>query len=148
MGSGFMVSVGSMIKSGMAIPAILRMLRRGASPWYVERLSRASYHVNNGRNLGEALHQAGHNFPDVETVQDLRAYASLTGFDDTLDKLGTEWLEEFIEKVQQRDLYYAKCCYGLLGAYIWLDCDGYVLLAPADFIICVRGKAWLTEIKM
>jgi len=102
MGAGFMVSVGSMIKSGMAIPSILKLLQRGASPWYVERLSRAAYHVNNGSNLGDALHRAGHNFPDVETVQDLRAYASLTGFDETLDRLGTEWLGESVAKVQQQ----------------------------------------------
>lgn len=102
MGAGFMVAVGSMIKSGMAIPSILKMLQRGASPWYIERLSRATYHVNNGSNLGDALHRAGHNFPDTETVQDLRAYASLTGFDETLDRLGTEWLAESVAKVQQQ----------------------------------------------
>ena len=102
MGAGFMVSVGSMIKSGIPIPSILKMLQRGASPWYVERLSRAYYHVNNGTNLGDALYRAGHNFPDAETVQDLRAYASLTGFDDTLDRLGVEWLDESVLKVQSQ----------------------------------------------
>lgn len=99
-GAGFMLTVSGMIKSGIPVPRILQMLQRGASPWYVEKLSRTLFQVNNGKNLGEALHKTNFNFPDKETVQDLRAYAALNKFDETLDNLGKEWLEESVEKVQ------------------------------------------------
>lgn len=129
MGSGFMVTVGSMIKSGISIPSILKMLQRGASPWYIERLGRAYYHVNNGGNLGEALHRAGHNFPDAETVQDLRAYASLNGFDETLDKLGTEWLEESVVKVQAQTGMMKNLAILFLGAVFgWIAMGMFSLL--------------------
>lgn len=100
LGAGFMLTVSGMIKSGIPVPRILQMLQRGASPWYVEKLSRTLYHVNNGKNLGEALYKTNFNFPDAETVQDLRAYASLNKFDETLDTMGKEWLEDSIAKVQ------------------------------------------------
>src|SRR5690606_15667516 len=98
-GSGFMLTVSGMIKSGIPIPTILAMLQRGSGKWYREKLSRTLYHVNNGHNLGDALHRTGFRFPDAETVQDLRAYAGLNKFDETLEKLGTEWLEDSVEKI-------------------------------------------------
>jgi len=102
LGSGFMLTVSGMIKAGIPIPRILQMLQRGASPWYAEKLSRTLFYVNNGQNLGEALHLTGFNFPDKDTVQDLRAYASLNKFDETLEKLGEEWLEDSVQKVEQQ----------------------------------------------
>lgn len=101
-GSGFMLSVAAMFRAGIATPEILRKLMRDAQPWYRERVSRTLYHVNNGLNLGEALHRTGYDFPDRETVADLRAYASLQDFEETLDQMGREWIEESVAKVQNQ----------------------------------------------
>lgn len=99
-GSGFLLTVSGMVKSGLPIPTILRMLARDAQPWYAERIGRTLFFVNNGFNLGEALHKTGHGFPDQEAVQDLRAYASLNKFDETLEQLGKEWLEDSVESIK------------------------------------------------
>lgn len=120
-GSGFMLTISGMIKSGIAIPRSLQMLQRGASPWYVEKLSRTLYHVNNGNNLGESLHKTNFHFPDTETVQDLRAYASLNKFDETLDKLGTEWLEDSVAKIQAQTATMRNMALILLGGvFSWI----------------------------
>lgn len=120
-GSGFMLTVSGMIKSGIPIPTILSMLQRGASKWYQEKLSRTLYHVNNGLNLGDALHRTGFRFPDPETVQDLRAYASLNKFDETLEKLGTEWLEESVQKIEQQTGILRNIAFVLLGlVFAWI----------------------------
>lgn len=120
-GSGFMLTVSGMIKSGIPIPTILSMLQRGASPWYAEKLSRTLYHVNNGHNLGEALHRTGFRFPDEETVQDLRAYAGLNKFDETLEKLGTEWLEDSVQKIERQTGILRNVSFVILGGvFAWI----------------------------
>lgn len=120
-GSGFMLTVSGMIKSGIPIPTILSMLQRGASPWYAEKLSRTLYHVNNGHNLGEALHRTGFRFPDPDTVQDLRAYAGLNKFDETLDKLGTEWLEDSVQKIETQTGILRNVAFIVLGGvFAWI----------------------------
>jgi len=99
-GAGFMLSVSSLLRAGAAVPEILSIMARGATPWYEERIVGAMRYVANGKNLGEALHLAGHDFPDDETVQDLRDYARMDKFDEVLEKLGREWVETSVVRIQ------------------------------------------------
>ena len=104
-GAGFMLTVAAMIKAGVTMPQVLRIMQRDASPWFQERMARTLAFVNNGANIGEALHKTKFEFPDKETVQDLRAYANLAGFDEMLEKLGKEWIDLSVEKITlQTDL--------------------------------------------
>lgn len=100
MGSSFMITVAGMLKAGIAQPVVLEMLTQNARPWYKQRVSHTLRWVNEGMNLGDALHKTGYKFPDKESVMDLRAYAGLNKFDEALDKLGTEWLEDSVEKIE------------------------------------------------
>lgn len=121
LGSGFMLTVGGMIKAGIPLPTVLDMLRRDASPWYRERISATSRWVNEGFNLGEALHKAGHSFPDKESVMDLRAYAGLHKFDEALEKLGTEWLEESVQKIEMQTAVMRNLGFlALGGTFMWI----------------------------
>lgn len=99
-GAGFMLSCSALVKAGVQIPEILRILQRGATPWYDERIGGTLRHVSNGVNLGEALYRTGLGFPDIDTVQDLRSYADLNGFDETLEQLGRQWVVESVERIQ------------------------------------------------
>ena len=100
MGAGFMLSVSALVKAGVKVPDILRILMRGAPPWYHERMSETLRHINNGDNLGDALHRTRKHFPDEETVKDLRAYAGFNNFDETLELLGRQWVEESVDKIK------------------------------------------------
>jgi len=120
-GSGFLLTVAGMIKAGLPIPSILRMLQRDSSPWYMERLKHTLDNVNNGANLGEALHKTGFQFPDKESVQDLRAYASLNKFDETLERMGTEWLEESVTKIAGQTAVFRNIAFLILGGvFMWI----------------------------
>lgn len=98
-GAGFMLTVSAMIKAGVTMPQVLRIMQRDASPWFQERMARTLAFVNNGANIGEALYKTKFDFPDKETVQDLRAYANLAGFDEMLEILGKEWIELSVTKI-------------------------------------------------
>jgi type II secretory pathway component PulF len=98
-GSGFLIGLGGLVKAGVKIPDCLALLARGSSPWFRERMQRTLAQVREGKNLGEALHSTKLEFPDAESVLDLRAYATLKGFDEALDALGRESMETSIEKI-------------------------------------------------
>ena len=99
-GVGFMLTVSAMTKANVTFTDTLRALLRDANPWYRERLARALQLMNNGRNLGEALHQSGHSFPDEEAVLDLRAFAGLAGFEVRMQKMGEKWIDLSVVRVQ------------------------------------------------
>ena len=101
-GAGFMLSVSALIRAGMPLPDIMLTLMRGSSPWYYEKISMTLKHVSNGKNLGEALALTGHQFPDKDTVEDLQDYATMDKFDETLEKLGREWVETSVGRIESQ----------------------------------------------
>jgi type II secretory pathway component PulF len=99
-GSAFMTALAAFVLAGMPVPEALRRLRAAASPWLTERLDATLYYLNSGQNLGEALHLAGHGFPDRELIEDLRVFASLGNLDEALKRLSKEWLNQNLENLR------------------------------------------------
>lgn len=121
LGAGFMLTVSGMIRAGIPLPTALGMLGRDAQPWYRQRVLDTLKWVDEGFNLGEALHKTGYQFPDKESVQDLRAYAGLNKFDEALEKLGTEWLTESVEKIEIQTGFLKNLSFLFLGGtFIWI----------------------------
>lgn len=98
-GSSFMLIVSAMLSSGSPPLKIINTMRRNASPWFDERLASTERFLRGGKNLGEALYETGYDYPDKETVRDLRSYAGQSDFANTLRRLGDLWIEESIGKV-------------------------------------------------
>lgn len=98
-GTGFMLAMAALVRAGVAIPDALRRIHRHASPYLGERLEATLFHVNSGANLGEALHQSELGFPDPEIVDDMRIYASLSGFETSLEQIARDWLDTSVERV-------------------------------------------------
>lgn len=121
MGSGFLLSMSGMISAGISVTKALRLMARDANPYYKERINGALKYVNEGKNLGEALYMSGFNFPDKEAVMDLRAYASLDGFDKTLSALGEQWMEDSVEKIKAQSAILKNGAFIFLGVVFgWL----------------------------
>lgn len=99
-GGGFLMAVAALVGIGVSVPEVLRKLRRNANPWMRERIDDALRHVNSGANLGDALYRGGYGFPDQEVVEDLRIYASLSSFDESLKAVSNEWLETGVDKIK------------------------------------------------
>lgn len=114
-GAGFMLSVSALIKAGVKIPQILKDIQKDATPWYQERINGARRHVDNGVNLGEALYLAGHDFPEQETVIDLRSFADMDGFDEKLEQLGREWVIDSVDKVAMQMAVFKNLAMVILG---------------------------------
>ena len=73
-----------------------------ANKYLKEKIDGALFHIKNGDNLGQALDKAGHEFPDKQIITDLKIYSELDNFEEALDKLANEWLEESVYMIEQR----------------------------------------------
>ena len=80
----------------------LTSLRRDSNKYLKEKIDGALSHIKNGDNLGQALDKAGYEFPDKQIITDLKIYSELDNFEEALDKLANEWLEESVYMIEQR----------------------------------------------
>ena len=120
-GTGFILTIAGMIKSGVPIPRILAILQRDANPYYRERLHHTAQNVKNGHNLGNALFLTGFNFPDSETIKDIRIYADLNRFNEALETLGREWLEDSKVKIHRQSAIFRNVAIVALGTvFMWI----------------------------
>ena len=99
-GGGFLMAVAALVTIGVAVPEVPCKLRRNSTPWMRERIDSALRYVNSGANLGEALYRGNYGFPDPTLVDDLRIYASLSSFDESLKAVADEWIETGVDQIK------------------------------------------------
>lgn len=107
-GSGWILSLASLVRSGETILNSMRNMRsvaargRIGNRWLRDRLSRAIFYITSGNNLGEALEATGTGFPDREIVEDLATFAELEGFEDVLYTIGRDWVTIGLQRIKQQ----------------------------------------------
>jgi len=128
-GSSFLISLGALLHAGVPVPEALRIIHQTASPWYKERLAATRRLVLNGaRNIGDALHQTGYSFPSWEMVIDIRSYASLDGFEDMLDRLSRQWLEDSVALIQAQMDMLRNAAIVVMGLmFMWIAAGMFTL---------------------
>lgn len=97
-GASFMITMRGFLAAGLPIPEALRKMLKAGNPYFRERVSAILSRINMGRNLGEAMYEAGYNFPDDEISGEVSIYAGLDNFSETLDLLAKEWVNGAVEK--------------------------------------------------
>lgn len=101
-GITWLLALSALVKGGVPVSISLTSLRRDSTRYLKERIDKALFHIKNGDNLGQALDKAGQEFPDKQIVSDLKVYSELDNFEEALDKLANEWLEESVFLIEQR----------------------------------------------
>lgn len=99
-GSTFLLNIAVMLRAGIRVQEILIMMGKNGSPWLKSRINGALSGINQGANLGWALHRSGYNFPDPRAVQFLRILADQDGFDSKLSNFGERWLDKSVANIQ------------------------------------------------
>ena len=101
-GISWLLAMSALVKSGSPVSTSLLALRRDSNPYLRERIDKTLVFINNGDNLGQALEKTGLEFPDREIIADLKVYSELDNFEDAMDKLANEWLEESVYIIEQK----------------------------------------------
>ena len=127
LGSTWLISFAALIEAGLRVEGALRLLAQCASsPWLRTRIEACLRGTQSGLNVGEALSNAGHAFPDREIIDDLGVYSSLSGFDAALSIIGKEWLEESVRQIQLRMKVIYAISLSLVGALFLFLVIGFV----------------------
>ena len=101
-GISWLLSLSALVSGGTPISTAMRALRRDASRYLKERIDKTLVFINNGENLGQALAKTKLNFPDVEVINDLKIYSELDNFEEALNNMANEWLEESVVMIEQK----------------------------------------------
>lgn len=98
---GWLMSLGAMVSAGVTIPDAMRMLSDSANRYLRRILDTTLRFIANGDNLGVSLSKSGYNFPDSEIIGDLTIYADMNGFDENLNHVANDYLNESVRKMEK-----------------------------------------------
>lgn len=101
-GVTWMLAMAALVRAGTPVSMALRSLRHDASPYLLHRIDTALVYVNNGDNIGDALYKTGLGFPDKEIIGDLQIYSEMDNFQEALNQMADEWLEDSVSTIEQR----------------------------------------------
>ena len=101
-GITWLLSLSALVKGGVPVSAALTSLHKDSNRYLKERIDKTLTFVNNGENLGTALAKTGLDFPDREIIADLRVYSELDNFEEALENLANDWLEESVYMIAQK----------------------------------------------
>lgn len=99
-GAIFLANVAVMLRSGSQLMDVLLFLQRHANPWLRLRVQDTIYGIGQGRNMGEALIDAGYNFPSKDALPFISIIAEQDGFEVGLAEFSEEWLSNTTEKME------------------------------------------------
>jgi type II secretory pathway component PulF len=99
-GSTFILTISAMMQAGISMHDAIERLHRRANPWLRERLGDALYGLEMGNNLGVALENAGHGFPDRLAIRFITILSQHTGFEASLARYGEDWLNDSVEIIK------------------------------------------------
>lgn len=100
-GISFLMSVASLIRSGMPAPDALERLYPEANPYVKRRIVAVLRQMRNGANLGAALHRAGTGWPDKKMNLNIKIFAETQDLSAQLSKLAKNWLEMSQEQISR-----------------------------------------------
>lgn len=101
-GITWLLALSALVKGGTPVSSALRALRKDSSRYLKERIDKTLVYINNGDNLGQALSKTKLEFPDIEIIGDLKIYSEMDNFEEALEKLANDWLEESTYVIEQK----------------------------------------------
>lgn len=120
-GSGFLVSLSSLLKAGIKLEDAIIQANKYASPYLSVRLIAILNESRKGRMFGDALEATQYQFPDVEIIDDLITYSTLPNFDQILYSYGQDWTKDGIESVKEQAVILQGVAFLIMASAIgWL----------------------------
>lgn len=130
-GSGFLLNIATMLASGIALDDAMQRLLAHAMPYLRERIDHTLRGIRSGKNFGEALYLAEHDFPDKGTIQSLRTLSGRSGFDTALEKYTLRWLDENLAAIKSAAAWLRIVAFALVSYALYVYAAGTYGIAGA-----------------
>ena len=101
-GTVFLLGLSGYLNASMNPTEVLGYTIKDANPWYAEKVRAILRHVQNGKNLGDAMSLSPYKFPSYELIEDLRVYAQYKDIAVVLDEQAKEILEDSINRIKSQ----------------------------------------------
>lgn len=102
-GGAWILSVSSMVGAGTINTEALNIVYKQSrgNQWLQERTRAVRDNITKGQNMGNAL-TTKYMFPDEELCEDMGDYAKSGDFNAIFEKIGKEWIETGVTKVEEQ----------------------------------------------
>ncbi|MHA7018553.1 type II secretion system F family protein [Xanthomonas euvesicatoria] len=116
-GTTFLLNVSALLAAGIPLEQALIDMARYANAYLRERIDDTLRGIKTGANFGQALHFTEHDFPDKDTVRNVKTLAEKKGFEVALEKFTKRWLKQNM-KLMERSAAILRLIMLLIGAYV------------------------------
>jgi len=104
-GTSWLYALATLLSNGVTQTDCIKQMIKASerkNPWLADRLKKTAFHIKSGNSLGPALAATQTEFPDPEIVDDLLVYSELDNFDEALFKIGRQWVDVGLEKMEMQ----------------------------------------------
>lgn len=135
-GSGFMLSLASLLAGHGRVQDALHTLSNSSSAYLRERLDGFLMGVNSGMTVGEAMKRSGYDYPSKEIVDDLTVYSENSGnFAEALSIIAKEWMEEGVEAITlQMNIFKTAAMFLMAAVLMWIVSGFFALQQQISFM--------------
>ncbi|MDR1207552.1 MAG: type II secretion system F family protein [Rickettsiales bacterium] len=98
--ASWMMSLAAMVAAGGSLPVAIKTLADNSGKYLRNILEKTNKFITNGDNLGRALQNTGARFPNDDIIGDLAIYADMTGFDQNLSKIASDYLDQSVRRME------------------------------------------------
>lgn len=120
-GASWMLTFAKLANARYSYEEILHRTSGLAKPWLRSRIKAIEYWLRRGSTLGEAMKRSGNNFPSKDLIDDIATFNNRPGFEDSLDIIAREWIDETSKRVDVLAFVMAGFGWVLTGVImIWI----------------------------
>lgn len=135
-GASLLITLSALVQAGNPIDVSLKQIRRISPPWLSSHLDKAIQAMAEGRKPAIAIDTG---LLDAETMGDLTDYDNAGAFSDAIEAVGTEVVEDTIERVTRTsNLIGAAVMFMVAGGIVW------VYAAMMFLVMDAQQKAQMT----
>jgi type II secretory pathway component PulF len=97
--SAWLIGLAALLEAGVRLENAMAQLSSGMGAWLQSRTQPVLQGVQSGMSLGDSLVSSGYDFPDLEIIDDIQTYSSVSGVEIAIGVIGRESLISAKEKI-------------------------------------------------
>ena len=103
-GLAWLMAFAALLRAGVPDTDAIATQIRSASPWLASRLRPIHMYLKNGQDLATAMRATGQDFPSVDLIDDVGAYAGFPDFSEKIEIVARQYSEKLERRIKFQGL--------------------------------------------